>query len=47
MALGKMKRRFRDLDKVLTNGLPATTLTNSDQKLNLDFRLRVKLQTIR
>lgn len=42
MALGKMKRRFRDLDKVLTNGLPATTLTNSDQKLNLDFSFTSK-----
>ncbi|MGC9553192.1 relaxase/mobilization nuclease domain-containing protein [Vibrio metoecus] len=42
LALGKMKRRFRDLDKVLTNGLPATTLTNSDQKLNLDFSFTSK-----
>ncbi len=42
MALGKMKRRFRDLDKVLTNGLPATTLTCSGQKLNLDFSFTSK-----
>ncbi|WP_146029343.1 relaxase/mobilization nuclease domain-containing protein [Vibrio diazotrophicus] len=42
MALGKMKRRFKDLDKVLTNGLPATTLTCSGQKLNLDFSFTSK-----
>ncbi|EPO3102862.1 relaxase/mobilization nuclease domain-containing protein [Vibrio cholerae] len=42
MALGKMKRRFKDLDKVLTNGLPATTLTCSGQKLNLDFSFSSK-----
>ncbi|MDE1347559.1 relaxase/mobilization nuclease domain-containing protein [Vibrio aestuarianus] len=42
MALGKMKRRFRDLDKVLANGLPTTTLTCSGQKLNLDFSFTSK-----
>lgn len=42
MALGKMKRRFSDLDNILVNGLPETTLTNSDQKLNLDFSLTSK-----
>ncbi|EKO3967527.1 hypothetical protein EI372_22970 [Vibrio fluvialis] len=42
MALGKMKRRFSDLDNMLVNGLPETTLTNSDQKLNLDFSFTSK-----
>lgn len=42
MALGKMKRRFSDLDNLLVNGLPKTTLTNSDQKLNLDFSFTSK-----
>lgn len=42
MALGKMKRRFSDLDNILVNGLPETTLTNSDQKLNLDFSFTSK-----
>ncbi|WP_420911031.1 relaxase/mobilization nuclease domain-containing protein [Vibrio aestuarianus] len=42
MALGKMKRRFSDLDNFLVNGLPETTLTNSDQKLNLDFSFTSK-----
>ncbi len=42
MALGKMKRRFSDLDNILINGLPDTTLTNSDQKLNLDFSFTSK-----
>lgn len=42
MALGKMKRKFRDLDKVLTHGLPATTLTCSGKKLNLNFSFTSK-----
>jgi hypothetical protein len=42
MALGKMKRRFSDLDNLLVNGLPETTLSNSDQKLNLDFSFTSK-----
>ncbi|MDE1245998.1 hypothetical protein L9X47_08790 [Vibrio aestuarianus] len=42
MALGKMKRRFSDLDNLLVNGLPETTLTDSDQKLNLDFSFTSK-----